>query len=96
MPERKVVVGSSGGLHARPANLFVQAAARQPAAVLIAVGDKKPVPAKSILSVLSLGAVKGTEVILSAEGDHAEESLTALAELLAQDLDAETPEGSDA
>ncbi|MBC6468836.1 HPr family phosphocarrier protein [Actinomadura alba] len=96
MPERKVVVGSSGGLHARPANLFVQAAARQPAAVLIAVGDKKPVPAKSILSVLSLGAVKGTEVTLSAEGEHAEESLTALAELLAQDLDAESPEGSDA
>jgi phosphocarrier protein HPr len=96
MPERKVVVASSGGLHARPANLFVQAAARQPAAVLITVGDKKPVPAKSILSVLSLGAVKGTEVTLSADGEHAEESLAALVELLAQDLDAESPEESGA
>ena len=96
MPERKVAVASSGGLHARPANLFVQAAARQPVAVLISVGDRKPVPAKSILSVLSLGAVQGTEVTLSAEGEHAEESLTALAELLSQDLDAETPEDGDA
>jgi phosphocarrier protein len=89
MPERKVVIASSGGLHARPAQLFVQAAGRQPAAVLIGVGDRPPVPAASILSVLSLGAVHGTEVTLSAEGDRAEEALAALAGLLARDLDAE-------
>ncbi|MCW2902309.1 MAG: putative phosphocarrier protein HPr [Streptosporangiaceae bacterium] len=94
MPERKVVIASSGGLHARPAQLFVQAAGQQPVAVLIAVGDRPPVPAASILSVLSLGAVHGTEVTLSAEGDGAEESLVALADLLGQDLDAEAPEAA--
>jgi phosphocarrier protein HPr len=94
MLERKVAVASSGGLHARPAQLFVQAAGEQPARVLISVGDRPPVPAASILSVLSLGAVHGTEVTLSAEGDRAEESLAALADLLARDLDAEAPEAT--
>ena len=36
MPERKVKVGSSVGLHARPATIFTQAAAKQPVKVTIA------------------------------------------------------------
>ena len=35
MAERRVVIGSSVGLHARPAALFVQAAGRQPVPVTI-------------------------------------------------------------
>jgi phosphocarrier protein len=92
VPERKVVIGSSTGLHARPAALFVEAAGQQPVAVLIRVGDRSPVPARSMLSVLSLGATYGTEVtLLAEEGEGAEESLDALATLLARDLDAEEP-----
>jgi phosphocarrier protein HPr len=96
MPERKVTVGSSDGLHARTARLFVEAAARQPAEVRISAGSKPPAPATSILSVLSLGAVHGTEVTLTAEGAGAEESLDALADLLTQDLDNAAEEASDA
>ncbi|HEY6709881.1 MAG TPA: HPr family phosphocarrier protein, partial [Actinomycetota bacterium] len=33
MPERRVNVGSKVGLHARPAAMFVQAAAKQPVKV---------------------------------------------------------------
>src|SRR2546421_203635 len=36
MPERTVVVGSSVGLHARPAAMFVQAAAAQPVKITVA------------------------------------------------------------
>jgi phosphocarrier protein len=89
MPERTVAVASRSGLHARPASLFVQAAARQPVPVRIRVGDGKPVPANSMLGVLSLGAHHGTEVTLEAEGPGAEEALASLAELLGRDLDAE-------
>jgi phosphocarrier protein HPr len=88
MPSRTVAVGSASGLHARPAALFVAAAAAQPVAVTIRTGEKKAVPAKSMLSVLSLGAKKGTEVTIEAEGDGADTALDALAELLARDLDA--------
>jgi phosphocarrier protein HPr len=89
MPTRTVAVGSASGLHARPAKLFVEAAAAAPVKVMISVGDKKPVPAKSMLSVLALGAKKGTEVTLAAEGDGADEALESLATLLAEDLDAD-------
>ncbi|GAB2923910.1 HPr family phosphocarrier protein [Nonomuraea fastidiosa] len=88
MAQRTVVVASASGLHARPAKLFVQAAAKAGVPVTIRAGDKA-VPAKSMLGVLSLGAVKGTEVTLEADGPGAEEALDALAALLARDLDAE-------
>ncbi|TDC97735.1 HPr family phosphocarrier protein [Actinomadura sp. 7K507] len=92
MPERTVVIGSAQGLHARPAQIFVHMAAQQPVPVSIRVGDRAPVPASSILGVLSLGAAQGTEVILSADGDEAPAALEALAGLLAGDLDAEEPD----
>ncbi|GAA4978036.1 HPr family phosphocarrier protein [Actinoplanes utahensis] len=88
MPTRTATVGSASGLHARPAKIFVEAAAKAPVKVTIRVGDRKPVPAKSMLSVLALGAKQGTEVVLEAEGDGADEALDSLAELLATDLDA--------
>lgn len=89
MAERRVVVGSSVGLHARPANLFCTAAGQQPAKVSIAAGDRGPVDARSILSVLGLGVGSGEEVVLTADdGPEGEQSLEALAELLARDLDA--------
>ncbi|GAA4575131.1 HPr family phosphocarrier protein [Planotetraspora kaengkrachanensis] len=94
MPERTVTVASRSGLHARPAKIFVQAVARQGTAVRIRVGDGKPVPANSMLAVLSLGAGHGAEVTLDADGPGAEEVLDALADLLSRDLDAE--EASDA
>jgi phosphocarrier protein len=89
MATRTATVGSASGLHARPAAIFVAAAAAQPVRVTIRTGEKRPVPANSMLSVLSLGARRGTEVVIEAEGEGADAALDALAELLARDLDAE-------
>lgn len=86
--ERQVVVASRVGLHARPASLLVKAATQQPAVVHIAK-DGDPVDARSLLSILTLGAGHGDTVTLSAEGDGAEAAVTAIAELLATELDAE-------
>lgn len=88
MPSRTVRVGSASGLHARPAALFVAAAKAQPVPVRIGTDGRAPVPADSMLSVLSLGAKCGTEVVLEADGDGAQEALDELAALLARDLDA--------
>lgn len=87
MPSRVVIIGSTSGLHARPAKLFVEAAAAAAVPVTIRTREKGPVPAHSMLSVLSLGAKHGTEVTLEAEGDGAAGALDALAELLARNLD---------
>ena len=89
MPERRVVIGSKVGLHARPAAMFVQAAAKQPVKVTIAKVGGDPVDARSILSVLALDARGGDEVVLVAEGDGADQALEELAALVARDLDSE-------
>jgi phosphocarrier protein len=89
MATRKVSIGSSVGLHARPASLFVQAATATGLPVLIAKGEGVPVDAGSILMVMTLGAKHGDVVTLSAEGDGADEALDSLVGLLARDLDAE-------
>ncbi|MDX3111479.1 HPr family phosphocarrier protein [Nonomuraea angiospora] len=88
MAQRTVIVASASGLHARPAKLFVQAAARLGVPVTVRLGEKA-VPAKSMLGVLSLGAVRGTEVTLEADGPGADEALDSLVALLSRDLDAE-------
>jgi phosphocarrier protein len=87
MAQRTVAVGAASGLHARPAALFVKAAAAAPVPVTIRVGAGRAVPARSMLQVLSLGAKQGTEVTLEAEGADAERALDELAALLARDLD---------
>jgi phosphocarrier protein HPr len=88
MLERRVIVGSSVGLHARPAALFVKAAAAQPVPVTIGVGDGDPVDARSLLSVMGLGARGGDEVVLRAEGADAQAVLDALATVITTDHDA--------
>lgn len=89
MSEQVVTVGSRIGLHARPASLFVQAAARQPMPVLIAKRGGDPVDARSILLVLGLDVRGGEDVVLSADGDGADRALNELAALIASDLDGE-------
>jgi phosphocarrier protein HPr len=89
MPERKVTVASSVGLHARPATIFVQAAAKQPVKVTIAKPGGDPVDARSVLFVLALDVRGGQEVILAAEGDGAEAALDDLTALLSRDMDKE-------
>ncbi|MGW3074010.1 MULTISPECIES: HPr family phosphocarrier protein [unclassified Kitasatospora] len=84
----QVTVGSRSGLHARPASLFVQAAARQPVKVTVGRPGQASVDARSLLSVLALAAGRGETLELTAAGDQAQESLKALADLLASDLDA--------
>lgn len=85
MPERRVTVAIAEGLHARPAALFVQLAATQPAAVTIRKDGGAAAPANSILAVMALGAKGGDDVVLAAEGDGADASLDALVEYLGQE-----------
>lgn len=86
--ERTVTVGSRVGLHARPASAVAKAAGDLPAVVSISKGDKVAADARSLLSLLALGAEHGDEVTLRAEGDGAETAVTTLADLVASDQDA--------
>jgi len=88
MAERTVLIGSTHGLHARPAKLFTKAAAAVGAPVTLQKGEGKPVNAASILGVISLGINHGDSVTLNTEADNAESVLDSLAELLLTDHDA--------
>ena len=87
MPERKVKVGSSVGLHARPATIFTQAAAKLPVKVTIGKPGGNAVDARSVLFVLGLDVRGGEEVVLSADGEGADAALDELEALLQRDLD---------
>ncbi len=89
MTDKSATVASRVGLHARPAALFAQAAARAGVAVTLTSAAGKSVNAASILGVLSLGIGYNETVTLSAEGVGAELALDELAALLEVDLDSE-------
>jgi phosphocarrier protein len=89
MTQRQVIVGSTVGLHARPASLFVQAAAQAPVPVFIGKAGGEPVDARSILSVIGLDARGGDTVVLSADGAGADAILDSLAAIVAANHDAE-------
>ena len=81
MSEIKISAKHEVGLHARPASIFVQTAAKYSSDIEVIHGDTKA-NAKSILAVLSLSAHKGAEILIKAEGEDAEEALKALEELV--------------
>jgi len=69
-------------LHARPAADFVRAAMRFPAEIWLAAGERE-VNAKSLLSILALGARRGTTLSLRAEGEDAAAAIEVLAGTIA-------------
>lgn len=79
------------GLHARPADLLVKLANRFEAKIEL-VKDHERVDGKSILSVLTLAAVQGTQLCIEADGRDAEAALEALSLLIEQNFDEEVVE----
>lgn len=86
--ETSVVITNRVGLHARPARLLVQTAARFQAPIQISNGGKTT-NARSIIGVLKLGAVKGDTLTLCADGEDAEVALQTLKDLILRKFDEE-------
>jgi phosphocarrier protein HPr len=80
MPSKSVVVGSSVGLHARPAAIIAEAAEALGTEVTI-----NGVDASSSLMIMTLGAKCGDSVEVAGEDQAA---VDAIAALVVQDLDA--------
>lgn len=85
MPTKTVTVGSSAGLHVRPAGIIADAAGELGSTVYLAVPGDEPVEADSALLIMTLGAGAGDEVEVS--GDD-EADVERIAALVAADLDA--------
>ncbi len=74
-------IKNSIGLHARPAAIFVKKANEFMSDIKILKEDKEA-NAKSIINVMSLGAVQGSKLLIKARGDDESEALDALTKLL--------------
>ena len=78
--QRTVVVRNPQGLHLRPADLLVKHASRYSSSVLLG-REGQMADCKSILDILTLGAVQGTELRLTVEGSDAAQAIDAITEL---------------
>jgi phosphotransferase system HPr (HPr) family protein len=76
--ETQVRLPAGVALHARPAADFVRCAMRFQASIYVAYGDREA-DAKSLLTVLALGATGGSELTLRADGEDGPAALAALA-----------------
>lgn len=83
---RTVTVSNRAGLHARAAVMVVQTANRFPCTIMLRRGDGA-INAKSIMGILTLAAVQGTELTLTADGAEAAAALDALADLFVRKFD---------
>lgn len=86
MPSTTVTVGSSVGLHARPATVIAEAATALGVPVTLAVDGGEPVDAGSALMIMTLGAEAGASVTVESDDQGAVDQIAAL---VAKDLDAE-------
>ena len=82
MIDKTVVVTNPLGIHARPAALIVQEAARFAAEITLSKGDVTHINGKSIMGVMMLAAENGSEVKIVAEGMDAEVAVRAIGDLL--------------
>lgn len=81
MTDATIMIENKTGIHARPASVFVQTATKFKSKVQIKAKGKT-VDAKSILMIMSMGLVKGTEITIVADGPDEAEAVKALKELV--------------
>ncbi len=84
----EIVVRNASGLHARPATLFVQAAARFASRITLENLDRggRPVYAKSLLLVLTAGVSSGHRIRIAADGPDEADAVAGLEAAIAAGL----------
>ena len=78
---KDVMVQNQVGLHARPATFFIQKANEYKSSIWVEK-DERRVNAKSLLGVLSLGIVGGTQIRVIADGSDEQEAVENLIKLV--------------
>lgn len=68
------IITDPEGIHARPAGMLVKICTDFVSEIKISAMDKK-VDCKRILGVMSLGAKKGTEIIITADGEDEDRAI---------------------
>jgi len=82
--KKKMMIKNKQGLHARPAALFVQIANKFDSLITVKKG-KDAVNGKSIMGILMLGAERGTEILVEAEGSDAHLAIAELEKAVSEE-----------
>ena len=85
MYSKEVVVRCESGLHNKQATYFVQKANEFDANIWVESGERK-MNAKSLLGILSLGIIKGTQIKVIADGVDEEAAVSSLINLIENEL----------
>ena len=80
MTTESITIEAPNGLHARPVTELVRLVKSFAATKVTLATAAREVRADSMLSILSLGLKKGTEVKVSADGPQEEEAVKAIVE----------------
>ena len=86
---KDVMVQNQVGLHARPATFFIQMANEFKSSIWIEKEERR-VNAKSLLGILSLGIVGGTQIRIIADGADEEAAVDGLIDLVESGVAEET------
>ena len=86
---KEVTVENQVGLHARPATFFIQKANEFKSSIWVEKEDRR-VNAKSLLGILSLGIIGGTQIKIIADGADEQAAVNALVELVESGFSEET------
>ena len=78
---KEVLVKNESGLHARPATFFIQKANEYKSSIWVEKDERK-VNAKSLLGVLSLGIIGGTNIKIFADGPDEVDAVEGLVDLI--------------
>ena len=89
MYSKDVMVQNQVGLHARPATFFIQKANEFRSSIWIEKEERR-VNAKSLLGILSLGILGGTQIKIIADGADEQAAVNALVELVESGFSEET------
>lgn len=85
MVEREIVLLNDTGLHARPASMIVKEAGKYTSDIKIIKNEKEYNP-RSIMSILSMGAVKGDSLVIKATGQDEEKAVKELGDLIENNI----------
>ena len=85
MYEQRVTLSNEIGLHARPPSIFIRQAVQFPCDITVEKAGRS-YNAKSIMSVLSMSASKGDEIVIRADGEEEEKAVKSLIDLVENKL----------
>lgn len=83
---KNITVKNRDGIHARPSVAIVEVANQFSSDIYLQKPNRPKVNGKSILDILTLAACYGTDIIVEATGDDAQEAVETIVNLISKEF----------